>query len=80
MAEYKAIYKCRLCGEEIVDCITSEYIADRCVENLIHKDTYYSYDDHTYVQRFAMHNCDDGSFGFADFQGMRKINEENYNG
>lgn len=71
-AEYKAIYKCRLCGGEFEDCTTGEDIAQainvalpvvghtnhvKCARN-IYKNT--------------IHNCKDGSFGFADFQGFRK--------
>ena len=75
MSEYKAIYKCRLCGEEFEDFTTGEELAQainmalavcgntnhvKCARNL-YKNT--------------MHYCKDGSFGFADFQGFKKVSE-----
>lgn len=75
MADFKAIYKCRLCGETFEDCTTEEELAQainmalvvcgntnhvKCARNL-YKNT--------------MHYCKDGSFGFADFQGFKKVGE-----
>lgn len=74
--EYKAIYKCRLCGEKFEDGTTGEAIAQavnvaisvvgntnhvKCVRNIYKNTTHY---------------CKDGSFGFADFQGFKKIKED----
>lgn len=72
---YQAVYKCRLCGEKFGDCMTGEEIAEmanvalsvvgntnhiKCARN-IYKNT--------------THSCKGGSYGFADFQGFRKIEE-----
>lgn len=72
---YQAVYKCRLCGEEFKDCTTGEEIAQaanialavvgntnhvKCARNIYKNTTHY---------------CQDGSFGFADFQGFKKTED-----
>lgn len=74
--EYKSIYKCRLCGEVFSDGETDKSNA-RFVctglmmsEHLPNRYTGFS------SFRNIVHFCKDGSFGFADFQGFEKMNEE----
>lgn len=62
MAEYQAIYKCRLCGKEYV----AKIIAGS--EMLITDET-----EFCSAKMHRVHICDDGSFGLADFQGFRKV-------
>lgn len=74
MAEYQAIYKCRLCGEEYVGCGTgSENIALASICGLTSKEYFYPKGSGIGVHRVDCHNCKDGSFGLADFMGFRKV-------
>lgn len=68
MAEYQAIYKCRLCGEEYGGGCTGAAIA-------ISETTKIAVDGVGIyrVRLRSTHNCDDGSFGLADFMGFRKV-------
>lgn len=74
-AEYKAIYKCRLCGEKFEDCTTGEDIAQAINLAL----AVLGHTQHVKIQRnmhrHAPHYCKDGSFGFADFQGFKKVED-----
>lgn len=54
-AKFRAIYKCRLCGEKFELPATGE-------EVLVEMDA-------------ETHYCKDGDFGFADFLGFRKIED-----
>lgn len=74
MPEYRAIYKCRLCGEEICSDHTESqeevigFALSLSVCNL--KDTFKI---HKCACEQIMHVCKDGSFGLADFRGFRKV-------
>lgn len=68
MSEYKAIYKCRMCGEEykshhIFECIgeANSYMRKMCIQL------------ERYNLPFEHHVCKDGSLGFSDFIGIRKV-------
>lgn len=75
MTEYRAIYKCRLCGEEIENVTsTSRYIHYQDMVNSVN------------VPQFAinvkiprmedyMHECKDGSHGYIELIGFRKAEE-----
>lgn len=71
MIEYQAIYKCRLCGEEYGSARTSAKIA-RSETAMIVVDGLGIYG----TRLHSMHNCNDGSYGMADFQGFRKVDKE----
>lgn len=74
MAEYRAIYKCRMCGEEFEDGRTGGGIAaylSVCVLTI--KENFNMEDFAIGVYRYKTHDCKDGSFGFSDFVGMRKV-------
>ena len=67
---YQAIYKCRLCGEEIhgEKGIYPSYhhgaIPQMNVDNNM-----------IYFSKTVAHDCNDGSFGIADFQGFKKVGD-----
>lgn len=68
MTEYQAIYKCRLCGKEYGGGCTGAAIAISetakiAVDGVGIRGT----------RLHGTHNCDDGSFGLADFNGFRRV-------
>ena len=72
MKMFDAIYKCRLCGEEFVECSTSGEESNRsfvmkimCRAVEIMEPTIYT-----------CHPCRDGSYGVADFLGFKFNNKE----
>lgn len=74
MIEYRAIYKCRLCGEEYADSLISEYEAEKCFEKFEKgKSIYRSISGRNDIPKVKVHICKDDSLGFADFIGMRKV-------
>ena len=56
---YQAIYKCRLCGKNII-------ALDR--KNVTEDEVKIKRDD-----LIVSHNCNDGSYGIADFQGFELV-------
>lgn len=72
---YQAIYKCRLCGEEFKDCETGEMMTQAITVALTVKGTTENVRCQRNLYRNTTHFCKDGSFGFADFQGFKKIDE-----
>lgn len=78
MPEYRAIYKCRLCGEVIPYSLISEREVDRCgVAFGKGKYRYNSISGRNDIQREIFHPCKDGSYGFADFCGFKKVGAKN---
>lgn len=75
MSEYRAIYKCRLCGEEFEDGTTSGENAQiiTCMLSVSQNYKHEKLNLHGY--RHMCHFCDNGSYGFADFIGFRKVEE-----
>ena len=73
---YMAIYKCRLCGKEF-------YHAGTDCEGTASKAAMYTVLESSGITpqfespnapiQFDLHNCKDGSYGMADFQGMKKV-------
>lgn len=73
MPTYQVIYKCRLCGEEIINSEVEEKIAlGLTVAVNTPNDNFHNTSD---LFRYEMHNCKDGSYGFVDFLGFRKKKE-----
>lgn len=70
MAEYQAIYKCRLCGLELGAQRTGKDFAMR--ETALLACGFY---DKCKSPNHTIHFCDDGSVGIADFQGFKKVSE-----
>lgn len=70
MAEYQAIYKCRLCGElvkgDIFEC--EEILGFNKTQNAI-------LDKNFNIMRVTIyeeHRCEDASLGIVDFMGFRR--------
>lgn len=72
---YRVIYKCRLCGEEFKHCETGEEIAN--MANLALATV--GHTNHvkcaTNIYKYLNHYCKDSSFGFANFQGFKKVED-----
>lgn len=72
---YQAIYKCRLCREEFKDCKTGEEIAQAVNVAL----SVVGHTNHVKcarnIYKYTTHDCQDGSYGFADFQGFKKVED-----
>lgn len=76
MEKYKSMYKCRLCGKEFCKNEMSHSDADLASITLIACETaYHQSNPELTIHRKEIHNCDDGSFGFSDFLGMKKYTE-----
>lgn len=74
MPEYRAIYKCRMCGEEFENGRTKgESIANSCVIAISVLGDTIKCKSPVNLHEHYVHNCKDGSFGFSDFIGMRKV-------
>jgi hypothetical protein len=75
--EYKAIYKCRLCGETYADgCTTGRKVAERCMAELV---VGVISTQPLAPTMTTAHNCGGdhaGSLGLADFQGWKRTKEE----
>lgn len=75
MSEYRAIYKCRLCGQEFGDAITNKANAE-IITCMLGFEPNYKHDKlNLRGYRHICHFCDDGSYGFADFIGFRKVED-----
>lgn len=75
MAEYQAIYKCRLCGEEFTDSLISQEEIEKCLLVFEKGKTIYrsrSGRIDIYLRK-GHYSCKNGSYGLADFQGFRKV-------
>ena len=77
MAEYVAMYKCRLCGKTFSDSLISEEEAEKCLMAFEKGKTYYlSHSGRNNVSKHKGHyDCEGGSFGWSDFQGFKKVGE-----
>lgn len=76
MIEYRAIYKCRMCGEIIPYSLISEKETDKCAVVFGKgKYKYNSISGRNDIQKEIFHFCKDGSLGFADFIGFRKVED-----
>lgn len=75
MTEYRAIYKCRLCGEEFVSAATGS--SDIARTHMLIMTVKYQTSEYigTPTTEISMHSCKDGSMGLADFLGFRKVEE-----
>ena len=75
MTEYRAIYKCRLCGEEFVSAVTGS--ADIAIKNMVLMTAECDMKQKIFnpVTKLSMHSCKDGSMGLSDFLGFRKVED-----
>ena len=70
--KYRAIYKCRLCGEQYEDGETGNDIAMMAVSVVTVKGSWFPKDSAIGIHLRNIHYCEDGSYGLSDFQGMKK--------
>lgn len=82
MSEYRAIYKCRLCGGEFEGMIFEENDNSpfyAMVNFSAGNDSFeMGYrEPPNIIYKAEQHNCKDGSYGFADFIGFRKVEDRN---
>ena len=75
MSECRAIYKCRLCGEEFEDGRAGKDISHMAVAVLTVKNHFKPEGCAVGIHRHNVHHCNDGSYGFADFIGFRKVED-----
>lgn len=68
MAVFQSIYKCRLCGLELVAQRTGKDFA-MCETAMLACGFY----DKCKSPNHTIHFCDDGSVGLTDFQGFRRV-------
>lgn len=73
MSEYVSVYKCRLCGKTFKSIPASLGRAAGIIGRLTNESSFAQGDIHG--SRYAIHNCKDDSFGFADFQGFKRVSE-----
>lgn len=75
MTDYKAMYKCRLCGETFQFAHTGNrnVALEEVVELSLSEHSYkYKVQSETSIHRYLVHNCADGSIGYADFLGFKE--------
>lgn len=78
MIEYRAIYKCRLCGKEFSDSLINEKEVKKCAEAFWKgKSIYRSISGRNDIPKEKFHLCENDSMGLADFQGFRKVDSGN---
>lgn len=68
---YQAVYKCRLCGETF-SC-GKMYKENEVIKKIVRISIITPLFPHD--NGSTAHGCKDGSLGFADFQGFKKIEE-----
>lgn len=74
MTGYQAIYKCRLCGEIYNGAFTgNENIA---ISTAVCACLGINHKEPQSPHLCEIHNCKNGDLGIGDFQGYKKINEE----
>lgn len=75
MSEYRAMYKCRLCGEKI-DGITmgdTEDVEIQIDNTCAFSSEFFNPKTAHREARAITHRCKDGSYGLAEFLGFRKV-------
>ena len=77
MSEYRAIYKCRLCGEEFASAVTGN--SDIAIKHMVGVTVGYNPTEYigAPITETTMHSCKGGSMGLADFLGFRKVEDGN---
>lgn len=74
--KYAEAYKCRLCGKIIIkDRVIKRDKASHIIIRLISEENTQLGNQPYWGRRYDCHVCEDGSFGFCDFQGFKKISE-----
>lgn len=75
MEKYAAIYKCRLCGEEFEYCYTGKSNAEITSIELALMESNQHINYAMTLNKYITHYCKDESFGIAEFQGFRRIED-----
>lgn len=77
MSEYRAIYKCRLCGEEFEENKVNRNIAHAItvIFGVGTPDAFEVPFTNETVYKIIAHDCKDDSYGLADFVGFRKVED-----
>lgn len=72
-SEYRAIYKCRLCGGKFESAAVKG--AEIAIKHMLIVTTGYTPAEYigTPITETSMHSCKGGSMGLADFIGFRKV-------
>ncbi|MCM1224991.1 MAG: hypothetical protein NC548_62125 [Lachnospiraceae bacterium] len=72
---YNAIYKCRLCKEKFYDEKDSaEKLSNFGITNILAQNEPVEIPRKPHcIDLHKFHNCEDGSYGFADFRGFEKV-------
>lgn len=75
MSEYRAIYKCRMCGEEYSGIQVNSTIAFAATVafGCGAAESFDLLSMNTVIYKTNNHECKDGSLGLADFIGFRKV-------
>lgn len=68
---YKAMYKCRMCGETFVDTTVENDLQATAITTMIALNGHHKFNYHTFTEK-TIHNCPDGSIGYADFLGFKR--------
>jgi len=73
MAEYKAVYKCRLCGQTYQNGVTVDFrTAANCISELVYGICGTAPEAQTMLTTHSCGGDHAGSIGLADFQGWEK--------
>ena len=78
MEMYMAIYKCRLCGKEFCHSGTGDRdtAATAAMYTVLESSGITpQFESPNAPMQFEFHSCKDGSYGMADFQGMKKVGD-----
>lgn len=78
MPEYRAIYKCRLCGEEFEEKTVNDTLAFATITAFScgAAESFDVLSENKIFYKSIQHHCKDGSYGFADFCGFKKVGGE----
>lgn len=71
MKEYRAIYKCRLCGKIFAN--GKKRTENKSLNKIVNLSTVSPLFPHD--KGYIPHGCKDGSIGLAEFLGFRKVDE-----
>lgn len=81
MPKYRAIYKCRMCGEEIVGVTIcdKEDVEIQMKNTCVFSSDFFNPKTAHRENRAIPHMCKDGSYGLAEFLGFRKVEAKDEN-
>lgn len=79
MAQYKCLYKCRLCGQTFTNCSafgtkTAQHSTLNVALQASGLSPMWNRDDN--LTMYEMHCCADGNFGISEFIGSKKVSDD----